>query len=455
MKQLFTFILMFMLIDGVMAQDSLNMSLLYNWNDPSIPPTSAFNNPYNEVWGYAANGREYAIIGSTMGTHIIDITDIGDVVEVDFVPGAAQGAGIVHRDFHDYAGYLYMACQEGQSTLQIADLSYLPDSVHVVYDSDSLIRGAHNIFIDTARANLYAMDVVAPVGSFIGLRILSLEDPVNPVFLYDMYPGSDVHDIYVRNDTAYLNRGGSSSMEVWNFADTQNPILIGSLTDYPGQGYNHSGYLDASGNTYVLADETHGSPLKILDVADLSDIEIVSTVTSGIAPTSIPHNPLINGDMMVSSYYFDGIYAWNIADPTNPILLGYYDTSTIPNSNGFAGCWGVYPFLPSGKILASDMQNGLFVLELEELTVGINGPNDKAEKFSLFPNPSNDYVYLTLPNGETGDYTLSIYSLTGQKIVSRSVNQSTTKINTSGFNSGIYIVELAGKTILTGKLVIK
>lgn len=455
MKRFFILFFSMFLLFPVFGQESLNMNMLYNWNDPAIPPTSSFDSPYNEVWGYEANGHEYAIIGSTIGTHIFDVTDVDNVIEVDFVPGAAQGSNIIHRDFHDYAGYLYMVCQEGASTLQIADLSYLPDSVHVVYDSNELIKGAHNVFIDTASAKLYAMDVYPPSGSFIGLRILSLEDPVNPVFLHDMFIGNDVHDIFVRNDTAFLNRGSASLMLVYNFADTQNPVLLGSLTDYPGQGYNHSGYLDASGNTYVLADETHGSPLKILDVSDLSDIEIVSTVTSGVASSSIPHNPLMNGDLLVSSYYFDGVYVWNIADPANPQLVGFYDTSTIPNSNGFAGCWGVYPFLSSGKILASDMQNGLFVLELDDETVGIGELSGSPESFELFPNPSQEFVYLSFDNSETKDFVVNIYSLTGQKVYSERTDKSTTKISTAELNKGIYLVELTGETVMTKKLVVK
>jgi choice-of-anchor B domain-containing protein len=431
------------------------MTLLNQWDDPDIPPTSAFNNPYNEIWGYEADGHEYAIIASTLGTHILEITDINNVVEVDFVPGAAQGSSIVHRDMHDYAGYLYMVCQEGPSTLQIADLSYLPDSVHLVYDSNELIKGSHNIFIDTASAKLYAMDVNPPSGSFIGLRILSLEDPVNPEFLIDMYIGSDVHDIFVRNDTAFLNRGWNSSLEVWNFADTQNPVLLGSLSDYPGQGYNHAGYLDASGNTYVLADETHGSPLKIMDVSDLSDMEIVSTVTSGVASNSIPHNPIIHGDLMYSSYYYDGIYVWNIADPLNPQLLGFYDTSTIPNGNGYQGCWGVYPFLSSGKILASDMQNGLFILELDETVTGINEQSGLEDSFQLYPNPSQGAVYLSFDNSKGNVFTVTIYTLTGQKVYVEHINKSTTELDISGFEKGLYLVELAGETVLTKKLVVK
>ena len=455
MKRILLLCFSIILLSPIYGQESLNMTLLYQWDDPDIPPTSAFNNPYNEVWGYEADGHEYAIIASTLGTHILDITDVNNVVEVDFIPGAAQGSNIVHRDMHDYAGYLYMVCQEGPSTLQIADLSYLPDSVHLVYDSNELIKGSHNIFIDTATAKLYAMDVIPISGSMIGLRVISLEDPVNPVLLHDMHFGSDVHDIFVRNDTAFLNRGWNGFLEVLDFSDTQNPVLLGSLTDYPGQGYNHAGYLDASGNTYVMADETHGSPLKIMDVSDLSDMEIVSTVTSGVASNSIPHNPIIHGDFMYSSYYYDGVYVWNIADRLNPQLVGFYDTSTIPNGNGYQGCWGVYPFLSSGKILASDMQNGLFVLELDETATGIDKQSDLPQSFELYPNPTEGHIYLSFDNSKEYDFIVNIYSLTGQKVYSDRMNKSTVELDISGFDKGIYLVELSGETVLTKKLVVR
>ena len=37
-------------------------------------------------------------------------------------------------EIFDYNGYLYAVCDENASSLQIMDLSYLPDSVHLVYD---------------------------------------------------------------------------------------------------------------------------------------------------------------------------------------------------------------------------------------------------------------------------------------------------------------------------------
>ena len=59
------------------------------------------------------------------------------------------------------------------------DLSYLPDSVHLVYDSDSLITRAHNIFIDTAKAKMYA----CAVATQSGFHAMNIYDLFNPTIL--------------------------------------------------------------------------------------------------------------------------------------------------------------------------------------------------------------------------------------------------------------------------------
>ena len=132
-----------------------NATLLYNWQDTSLVGSWAYDNVYNECWGLYVNNREIAIIGSTEGTHFFDITDPTSVSQIGFVVGGYTGAGVIHRDYHDYQGYLYAVCDEGNSsTLQIIDISNLPNSINIVYDSNDLFTKAHNIFIDTAHIAL-------------------------------------------------------------------------------------------------------------------------------------------------------------------------------------------------------------------------------------------------------------------------------------------------------------
>ncbi|MBW8051477.1 MAG: choice-of-anchor B family protein [Cytophagales bacterium] len=351
----------------IFAQDSSNMQLLYHWEDTTLVGSIVFNNVYNEIWGYAKNGREYAIIGSTAGTHIFDVTDPNSVDTIAFIPGAAQGGQIIHRDYHDYAGYLYIVSDEGASTLQIADLGYLPDSVPLVYDSDILIKNSHNIFIDTATAKLYALAMDNGAGFFKAMGIFSLADPVNPTILpaLILQPGQGwhVHDAYVKNDTAYCSNG-MAGLFIFDLTNPASPQLLGSLTTYPDQDYNHSGWLTGDGNYYVFTDEAPAMDVKIYDVSDLSNMVYVSQFNSGVDPLSMAHNVIIKGNYAYCSYYHDGLQIFDISDPSNPVNVGYYDTYTPPDHVSYRGAWGVYPYLPSGKILISDMQYGLFVLAL-------------------------------------------------------------------------------------------
>jgi len=324
-----------------------NVNLLFNWADTSLP-TNGLGGSYTDVYGVAINGGEYAVIGSTMGTHIIDVTNPTQSYEAAFVPGAQQYS-VTHRDFFHMDHYLYGVCDQGTSTLQIIDISNLPNSVNVVYDSDSLISTSHNMFIDTLNKKLYSTNG----------DVLDISNPISPSFLFHM--GFSFHDLYVENDTGYFNCG-SNGLQIYEMT-TNSPQYVGSLTSYPDQGGNHSGW--KKDNIYILADENHGYSLKVIDDSDLNNLQVIALFNSDVDPQSIPHNLIIRDNFVYVSYYHDGLQIFDISDPNNPIKAGYYDTYLPDNHNGFAGNWGVDPLLPSGIILASDVQSGLFVLEFD------------------------------------------------------------------------------------------
>ena len=370
-----------------------NANLLYNWDDPNLIGSSMYDNTYNECWGFEINGYEIAVIGSTAGTHFFNITDPQNSTEVAFVPGAYSGSGVIHRDYHDYNEYLYAVCDEGNSsTLQIIDISELPNNVSVVYDSDSLFQRAHNIFIDTASAKLYACAVkhINPT-SYTAMDIYSLSDPTSPKFIYTYNEVGHVHDAFVKNDTAYLNCGNDGFRIVdFSYLDLQvstTHLELAALTSYPDAGYNHSGWLSENGTTYVMMDENHGYDVKILDVSDFNNITVMSTFNAGTNPQCMAHNGIIKGDLLYISYYHDGLRIFDISDPYNPNQIIFYDTY-LPNSyNSYKGAWGVYPNLSSGNIIVSDMQTGLYILDY----IIPNNILDYDESIqSIYPNPISE-----------------------------------------------------------------
>ncbi len=393
----------------------LNTNLLFHWDDSTIVGSASYDNAYNECWGFEVNNTEIAVIGSTEGTHFFDVTDPQNSTEVAFVAGAYTGGGVVHRDYHDYQGYLYIVCDEGwsTSTLQIVDISNLPTSVNVVYDSDNLFNTSHNIFIDTATAKLYAC------ASNTAMDIYSLHDPVNPTLLYSYTDVGHVHDAYVKNDTAYLNCG-NDGFRIVDFSPLDWPVLpsppyieLSSFTSYPDAGYNHSGWLSDNGMIYAMQDENHGYDVKIMDVSDYNNITVLSILNSGENAQSMAHNGIIKGDFLYLAYYHDGLRVFDISDPSNPVQVCNYDTYSPSSYNSYKGAWGVYPYLPSGNIIVSDMQSGLYVLDC---TIPINSIANINQNLNIYPNPAKDYFNVNIDAKKIEIYDISSRKITQQII---------------------------------------
>jgi choice-of-anchor B domain-containing protein len=349
------------------ANAQTQATLLGVWDDPELIGSNNYDNTYNEVWGIAVNGKEFGVIGSTAGTHIIDLNG-DEPFELFLVQGKSSGGQIIHRDFKEYKGFLYAVADEGVSSLQIIDVRCLPDKIEVVYDSSALINRAHNIFIDTSQARLYAFATRNGANQSFAMRIYSLEDPTLPVFIaeHKVFGGNTVghvHDGWVDNHLALLNCGGDGFFIV-DFTNPLVPILKDKITTYPDRGYNHSGYPTKDLQYFYMADENHGFDLKVVDISDVENATVVGTFNAGVEnPFSITHNQIAHCNYLYTSYYYDGLRVFDISDPENPEPVLYYDTYSFQNGNSYKGAWGVYPFLPSGKILISDMQTGLYIFD--------------------------------------------------------------------------------------------
>ena len=473
------------ILSSLLFSQAEQVKLLGTWQDTTIIGSTNHTNVYNEIWGYANNGHEYAIIGTTAGTHFIDVTDPNNPTEAHFVAGKTQGGQIIHRDYHDYKGYLYAAAGEGTgSTLQIIDMQNLPESIEVAYDANDIFRTAHNIFIDTANAKLYALSARGNDIGYAPMRIFDISNPIQPVVLgdYSNFGGiqpSHVHDAFVKDNIAFLNLG-NDGMAIVDFTDTQLPVTISTLTDYPSRGYNHSGWLSEDFGTYYLADENHGLEMKVLNVSDLCEIDVEGTFNAKVeSTTSIPHNQIVACNYLYVSYYYDGLRVYDISDPLQPQLVRFFDTYSSPDGTQFRGAWGIYPFLPSGNILLSDMQNGLFVFEsmgdncsgqtrneklLEAPVCSLTPTKDFSffNKINISPNPVTNQVSILLNLIETlPELEISLVGLDGKTVQNWQVENLTTGENAfsllldNSLSGGLYFLSMRSKQFsVTSRLVI-
>ncbi len=341
------------------AQNSENVDSLGRWYQSGLREQSSLT--FNDIWGYTdSEMNEYGIIGSVEYTHFIDVNDPQNPTQVAQFAAPSRS---LWRDFKTYLHYGYGVSDNGGGTLQIFDLSGLPNTVTKVYDSNEFFTNCHNIFIDEENARLYAVGT-----SRADLVVLDLHpNPAKPTLLANQNNVIEgyIHDIYVRDHIAYASHVYSSKLTVYNLEDLNNIVKLGSVNS---DGLNHSSWLTKDGNTFVMADENHGLALKLVNSSDLTSMEVVgtikSTLESAVSTNSIAHNPFVIGnDHVVISYYHEGVQIYNISDPQNPVRAGYFDTHPENmNYDGYEGSWGVYPFFPSGNIIASDIDSGLFVI---------------------------------------------------------------------------------------------
>jgi choice-of-anchor B domain-containing protein len=311
----------------------------------------------NDIWGYEdETGIEYALVGAQKGTSIVSLADPANPVEVFW----EQGMESIWRDLKTWDNHAYVTT-EAENGLLIIDLNPLPTSnvlttSYYFGEASSLWSSAHNLYIDE---NGYAYVFGANRGNG-GVIILDVHtDPMNPVEV-GVFDNWYVHDGYVRNDTMYLAHISDGFLSMVDVSDKANPILLGTKTT--PSNFTHNIWISDNSQYAFTTDEVSGGFLGAYDVTDPTNIIETDRIQSSPGAGVIPHNVHVLGNYLITSYYSDGVTVHDITHPNNMVLVGQYDTYPAQTTS-YDGCWGAYPFLNSGLLLATDISEGLFVLQ--------------------------------------------------------------------------------------------
>jgi hypothetical protein len=140
-----------------------------------------------------------------------------------------------------------------------------------------------------------------------------------------------------------------------------------SYNDVPSSSqYVHSGWWSEDKRFIFVHDEFDeyrgglNTTLRVYDITSLTNPALAG-VWKGDTK-AIDHNGFVRGNRYYMSNYRRGLTILDITNPAAPQEVGFFDTFSASDSNGFDGAWGVYPFLPSGLILVSDINGGLFIM---------------------------------------------------------------------------------------------
>lgn len=316
------------------------------------------------IWGYTAGGAEYALVGAAQGLVIVDITNPDNPVQIVQIPGPNN----LWKEIKTYQHYAYVVSEGGQG-VQIVDLSQLPSAnlTYHHYIGDGAISGQlnkiHALQVDEAKGFLYLYGTNLFGGAPVVLNLAP--DPYNPTYAGKFDQLGYVHDGYANNDTLYGSHIYTGQFAIVDMTNKSAPVLLG--TQITPNAFTHNTWLCDDHKTLLTTDEVANSFLAAYDVSDPQNIVFLDKIQSNPGSNSIVHNTYVHDNFAFTSWYNDGITIVDVREPDNLVQVGNYDT--YPGSgSGFNGCWGVYPYFPSGTVIASNIKaqgtsNGeLFIL---------------------------------------------------------------------------------------------
>jgi aminopeptidase N len=211
------------------------------------------------------------------------------------------------------------------------------------------------------------------------------------------------------------------------------------------------------------------SMVSILDVNNVVDSAMLIIQHHWVAPDSIKNNPN-NYRISTSRYWsFDGIVPNNFSASVRLNFdgrsnNGFLDQDLVPvNGDSLillyrknpTADWEEYAYytkttisqtLAFGWVTIDSLLLGEYTFANSATAIGINEINANKEKsFNIYPNPTQNHFWIE-PIDQKKDLnnTFDIYDLTG-KLIYSSILTKRTKINTSDWSSGNYIISISSQ----------
>lgn len=404
------------------------------------------NSHGNDIWGHydINDGREYALVGLTNGVSIVEVTTPESPRVVSFI----RSEETIWRDLKVYQyfdstrqrwmAYAYITADAASVGTMILDLSQLPTQV-VHISSETSDTSAHNIYLSNVdyatgipltnkTAYLHIAGSNRQGGAY---NTYSLANPLAPTAVYKNASNSrswyshDVASLWISDerreqcdngfvDCDLLLDYNENEILLWDKTLNANPQLL-SRTDYQYVSYVHSGWWTEDRQFITVHDELDEqnynlkTRVRFFAIDNLKNPQLAGEY---IGPTAaIDHNGYTRGNRYYISNYERGLVVLDISDPRQPQEAGFFDSYPIADSASFNGAWGTYPFLPSGNILVSDINSGLYVIA--DRTASAAGSVRLSTHRSSIAEGASASINLERIGGSSGAVQVSVETLAG------------------------------------------
>ncbi len=349
------FLFIAFLLPYLLFSQNYNLNLIGEYSWP--------NTEGSDIWGWVdpLDGSEYALVGLNDGFSCVNLSTPSNPIEEFYITDLNS----TWRDIKTWGNYAYVTT-EADAGLLIVDLAtsisgnltYWHISNFLGVNGDSIeFTAAHNIYIDE-NGIAYIFGASSNTGSSPSDGAIFLDvdaDPINPVYLGE-WDEQYIHDGMTRGDTLFAGCIYTGELYVIDVSDKNSPVTMG--THITPNAFTHNAWVSDNGNFVFTTDEQSDSYIAAYDITDVSNIQEVDRIQSNPGSLSIPHNTHFDNNFLITSWYRDGTTVHDVTYPNNMIQVAYYD-SYVGSGNGFDGCWGTYPFLPSGLIISSDINSSV------------------------------------------------------------------------------------------------
>ena len=274
-----------------------------------------------------------------------------------------------------------------------------------------------------------------------------------------IYDGPDSD--YTGEEICVTSNGGTTV--IVNVTTKSAPTFIANV-DYPNTGYAHQGWFTEDQRYFLADDEADefnntfpGTRTIVFDFEDLDAPEI-AFMHYGTVFTS-DHNHYVRGNYLFQSNYNSGLRILDLTNIEGGTLseAGFFDTFPGGNSPSYGGQWSNYPYFPSGNVIATDQDNGLFIVRATfpiptETAAPSEVPGEAGFSLSAaYPNPFSTETQLSLTVANSQLVFAEVLDITGRRIamvhdsvVSAGASVSLA-IDGTDLPAGIYLVRVTGE----------
>lgn len=349
----------------------------YNFNRVTLlanmSPTLFGSSGGNDCWGYVSpSGREYALMGLRNQVAFVEVTDPKNPVWFASVPHINSTWG----DIKVYGHHAYAVTEATGSGLQVIDMSQIDNHVVTLVKTIDSPGRTHNLAMDAESGFLYTCGSRNGTGTTM---CFSLANPGNPVRVgADTMSERYQHDAIVvpYTEGPYAGRqiffgfSEDRGVDIIDVTNKSAPFLIKRVV-YPNMRYCHQGWLSADRKYLYVDDELdetgmgHTTRTLVFNVASFENATYVGTFSSGLNASD--HNQYVDDGFIFQANYKSGLRIFDTyRRETSPLAVGFFDTYPESNASGFEGAWSTYPYFPSGTVIVSDINRGLFIFDASD-----------------------------------------------------------------------------------------